>query len=279
MTQPPDLSAVLTAQRAWATRRGLTVDDRGYLVDVRSNLRDALSPDTEAALRRGSGSELRDQPERAAKMRALHSSSALAVNVFDFWSARDLDRVLEALCVEGWGTELSFEEKLPTGAGGTPPHVDVVIRLGDGRLVGVESKFTEWMAPKRDRAASLAPYVDDDASYWSRAGLHASDRLVRAMVAGEQEFQYLDVPQLLKHALGLQRASNPGWCLRYVYFDAPIPARDTQRAEISRFEQAVGPELRFRAVTYQTLLTALGPARDDAEAAYFGYLADRYFND
>jgi hypothetical protein len=159
MTPPPDLAAVLTVQRSWAARQGLAVDARGYLVDVRSNLRDALSPDTEAALNRGSGSELRDQPGRAAKMRALHSSSALAVNVFDFWSARDLDRVLAALGVQGRGTGLSFDEKLPTGARGTPPHLDVVIRLEDSRLVGVESKFTEWMTAKRDIAASLAPYV------------------------------------------------------------------------------------------------------------------------
>jgi hypothetical protein len=276
MTPPPDLAAVLTVQRAWAARQGLAFDARGYLVEVRSNLRDALSPDTEAALNRGSGSELRDQPGRAAKMRALHSSSALAVNVFDFWSARDLDRVLAALGVEGRGTGLSFEEKLPTGARGTPPHLDVVIRLEDGRLVGVESKFTEWMTAKRDIAASLAPYVDGEASSWSRVGLHASHRLVTAVRAGSETFLHLDVPQLLKHALGLHRAASSGWYLRYVYFDAPGAARRAHASEIARFERAVGDELRFRALSYQEFVASLGPARGESEAAYLGYLRHRY---
>jgi hypothetical protein len=278
MAPQPMTAAVLAAQKAWALRTGCEVDPAGYLPDYGSNLCVPLSPAAKAAFERGSGSELLDGKARAAKMRALHSSSALAVNVFDFWNGRDLGRVLAALGVEGRATGLSFEEKLRTGAGGSPPNLDVVIRLDDGRLVGVESKFTEWMTPKKSMAASLAPYVDkDEASYWSRAGLPASHRLVLAMRAGKEKFRHLDVPQLLKHALGLHRASEPGWYLGYLYFDAPGKAQEAHAEEIARFEGAVGDELRFRASSYQAFVASLGPAGDEAEADYLGYLADRYF--
>lgn len=270
---------VLAGQRAWAADRGLSPDERGYLPSYQANLRAPLSDGTRAAFDQGSGSELRDGPKRPAKMRALHSSSALAVNVFDFWSGRDLGRVLRALGIEGAATSPPlFEKKLPTGAGGTPPNLDVVFPLADGRLVGVESKFTEWMSPKTAMAASLAPYRDvAGSSYWSRAELLAAHALVEAMVAGRQIFSYLDVPQLLKHSLGLVRASAPGSELRYLYFDAPGAEHDTHLREIDLFDAAVGSELRFRAMSYQALVAALQPARDHAEVAYFVYLRDRYF--
>jgi hypothetical protein len=206
--------------------------------------------------------------------------SALAINVFDFWIGRDLSRVLAALHVEGGAVSLRFEEKVPTGAAGTPPNLDVVIPLAAGGLVGVESKFTEWMGTKGNMAASLAPYLDveEEASYWSRAGLHASHGLVSDIGAGRTTFSYLDVPQLLKHALGLKRAAKADWHLRYLYFDTPGELSAAHSAEIVRFEQAVGDELQFCALRYQDVLVALAPPLDEMEAEYFTYLNARYFN-
>lgn len=280
-----DRSTVLTAQRVWAARHGLSVDPHGYLPDVRSNLRQAFSETTHTAFKSGSGSELRDQPAserrpaRAAKMRALHSSSALAANVFDFWVGRDISRVLAAIHVEGVAGTLSFEKKLPTGASGTPPNLDVVISLIGGGLLGIESKFTEWMSAKRDMTGSLAPYLDlkNETSYWSRAGFDAAHRLVTEISKGKMAFAYLDVPQLLKHALGLKRAANGDWHLRYLYFDIQGDLADEHARELERFEKAVGEELHFRALRYQDILIALGTPRSEQEAEYFSYLADRYF--
>ena len=273
-------AGVRNAQRAWAARSGLTPDEKDYLPDVASNLRAPLSAAAEQAFRDGDGAEFDDQDGRAAKMRSLISSSALAANVFDHWSGRDdLSPLLAALGAEGRATDIRFEEKLPTGARGNPPNLDVVLSLEDGRLVGIESKFTEWMTPKGDLAAKLTPYLGKDASYWSRAGLPASDRLAREMTDGRSTFAYLDVPQLLKHALGLARKSAPGWLLRYVYFDAPgLVAGEAHAREIAQFEAAVGDELSFRAVSYQRLLAAVAtPAAADDEA-YHRYLADRYLD-
>jgi len=107
----------------------------------------------------------------SAKMRALHSSFALGVNVFSYWGDRpDLTPLLAAMGVAGEAGSLEFERKLPIGAGGTPPNLDVVITTADGVMVGVESKITgvddaktrDWKEPcgsvPRTRAALVELY-------------------------------------------------------------------------------------------------------------------------
>ena len=277
MTTPSARDGLLKQQHAWATGRGLHPDDRGYLANYRDNLRMPLSPGALEAFQRGSGSELLDGEGRPAKMRALHSSSALAVNVFDFWTGRNPSRLLRALGVDGRATGLDFECKCPTGARGTPPNLDVVLFLHEELLVGIESKFTEWMTPKTDMGRSLAPYLDDDGSFWSRAGFLASHELANELYTEPATARhYLDVPQLLKHALGLERKAPGNWKLLYVYFEAAGEEGRAHRAEIQRFEERVGRELRFRALRYQQLVKALGVPEDDAEMEYQTYLRERY---
>lgn len=275
MSSPPVLD-VMAAQRAWAERSGLQTDARGYLPDVQTNLCQDLSANARAAFEAGDGAEMDDREGRPAKMRSLISSSALAANVFDYWSGRDLAPLLQALGVEGRAVDLQFERKLPTGARGKAPNLDIVLTLDDGRLVGIESKFTEWMTPKPGMPASLAPYLRDHESPWTRAGLPAADRLARAVHDGHEWFRLLNVPQLLKHALGLARASAPGWTLRYLYFDGTGPTAAEHAREIDRFAGAVGRDLGFAALSYQRFVGALADAGGEAPA-YTHYLRDRYF--
>lgn len=209
-------------------------------------------------------------------MRSLISSSALAANVFDYWSERDLAPILRALGVDGRATELRFERKLPTGARGKSPNLDVVLTLDDGRLIGIESKFTEWITPKTGMTTSLAPYISDEGSRWSQARLAAAARLARAVHDGEEKYFHLDVPQLLKHALGLAKASTTGWALHYLYFDGQGEVAERHAEEIERFTLAVGAELTFAARSYQSLVDSLGEAAPNEHAEYIAYLRDRY---
>jgi hypothetical protein len=84
-------------QERWARAQGYAVDARGYLKTVELNLREPLSARARAAFDAGDGGELSDSRSRPAKMRALHSSSALAVNVFDYWTAHDPAPLAKAL--------------------------------------------------------------------------------------------------------------------------------------------------------------------------------------
>ncbi len=237
-----------------------------------------MSERTLAAFQNADGGEMLDNAYAPAKMRALHSSSALGFNVFSYWESQaDLAPLLTAIDVPGDTGVLEFERKFPTGAGGTPPNIDVVITTADGTLVGIESKFTEWMTPKPGLEARLASYVSDNgSSYWSRAGLPSADRIARALYDGRENYEYLDVPQLFKHALGLARqAAGAPWSLRYVYLGAPGAAGSDHAEEIARFSAELGEELRFSAITYQSLFASLAGA-PTVDATYLAYLRDRY---
>ena len=155
-------------------------------------------------------------------------------------------------------------------------NLDVVLTLADGRLVGIESKFTEWMSVTAGMPARLAPYLGERDSFWSRAGLPAADRLARAVHEDCEAFRYLDVPQLLKHALGLARASAPGWALRYLYTEGSGATAEEHAREAVRFADAVAAELAFAAMSYQSFVPALTGA-GDAAPEYGAYLRDRYF--
>lgn len=124
-----DAGAVREEQKSWAVANGIPFDSRGYIPDVDLNLRALLSSAAREAFERGAGSEL------TGRMRALHSSSALAVNFFDYWTHRDKVPLLSALGVDGKNADsLEFEARFPTGLGGTPPHLDVAMWLSSGEV-------------------------------------------------------------------------------------------------------------------------------------------------
>ncbi len=104
---------LLQQQRNWAELHGLQPDARGYLTDVASNLLRPINSKTRLAFEKGSGSELQDTPTRPAKMKALHSSSALAVNIFDSWVSRDKSALQAALRVDREISSVAFEARKP----------------------------------------------------------------------------------------------------------------------------------------------------------------------
>ena len=76
-------------QRLWALRRGLPVDERGYTSSPDDNLFEPLNPAVKEQFNDADGGELKPGKDRLPKMQALHSSSALAINVFHYWKDRD----------------------------------------------------------------------------------------------------------------------------------------------------------------------------------------------
>jgi hypothetical protein len=263
------------AQRLWAAQEGLGFDDRGYLPDVSQNLFGGLSNEVRAAFEKADGSELTDRDGRPAKMRSVISSSALAVNVFQHWALSDPAPVGRALGLSAAVAKIEFERRMPTGAGGTPPNLDVVITTVDGGLVGIESKFTEWMSRKTGQAASMAPYFRKPESLWGRAKLTECDRLAREINDGLKAYEYLDAPQLLKHILGLENSGAPSWALFYVWYDAKGDAGEKHRAELAEFGERIRADLTFVEMPYQELVARLMTAQTGAPD-YFAYLAKRY---
>jgi hypothetical protein len=249
------------------------VDERGYVKTVERNLRQPLSAKARAAFEAGDGGELTDSRSRPAKMRALHSSSALAVNVFDFWTTRDPAPLAKALQLDHPIVEVAFEGKLGTGLPGNPPNLDVVLTCAHKTVVAIESKFTEWMSAKPRRHAAFKPkYFPADAPLWLGRGLPKAQQLAEE----RRHFTYLDVPQLLKHTLGLKSQDFVGSSLLYLYFDAAGPEAEEHRREIARFQQQLDAAVGFRALTYQDLVARLAAARTEDMGPYLEYLTSRY---
>jgi hypothetical protein len=270
---------IIARQRAWAVSREL-IDTEGYLPTVEANLRADLSPAAQLAFERGDGAELKDSRTRLAKMRALHSSSALVVNVFDYWPTRDTTRLGAALGFNSGIQSIEFEAQFPTGLDGNPPNLDLALVLSEGITVGIESKFTEWLHAKSPQRAAFKPkYFPKANGLWESRGLRQSQALAQAMSDGVKLYRYLDAAQLLKHALGLATQLAGKFALLYVHLDWPCPEADLHRSEIQDFSSLVGSELRFRALTYQEVYKRLSTRADPVDEEYLAYLGGRYFTE
>jgi hypothetical protein len=263
-------------QRAWAFGSGRQHDARDYLSSYELNLFQPLSENTLRAFTQGSGSELLPSGSRPAKMAALHSSSALAVNAFDYWSDKPLSHVASALGLPQTPSNFRFEAKFPTRLGGIPPNLDLAFFCPDKHVVGVESKFTEWLATKSRKEPFKPRYFPADGQLWSRAGLPGAQRLAEAMHRQQKSFLHLDAAQLLKHMLGLAVCEPRRSSLYYLYFDCPGPEASIHRGEIEEFAEIVGADMAFYWLSYQQFFDRLRTALGDEHRDYVDYMASRY---
>ncbi len=99
-------------QAAWSRGRPVDPARSGYTADLGVNLfLGKLRTATEREFREADGAELEDTARRPAKMRALVSSSALAVNFFDAWRDSPPGDLGKALGLGALPESLSFEYK------------------------------------------------------------------------------------------------------------------------------------------------------------------------
>ena len=93
---------------------------------------------------------------------------------------------------------------------------------------------------------------------------------------GRQRFEYLDLRQILKHALGLATQLGNTFSLCYLYYDCPGDRPEAHRREVDLFKERVGHELRIRALTYQEVYERLADF-GQVDSDYLDYLGTRYF--
>jgi hypothetical protein len=265
---------ILAQQRRWAAARGLATDAQGYCLGPEQNL-PWLSPDIHRDFDAADGNEFGRNGARG-KIAALHSSSALAVNVFGYWRSRDKNPLRQALGFAQEIKSIAFEQKFPTGVSKPDPNIDVVINGAEGRLLAIESKFCESFGSKpkgiRDKY-----YPAEAPGWWEQAGLRAAQKAVEQLRAGTP-FEYIDAPQLLKHMLGLAQQPSADWHLMLLWY---VPARDLQApmdAEAERFQSMLGSDGgRFSWLSYQSLWKRLCDSIGRENEDYREYLQGRYF--
>ena len=226
-------------------RPGIALDEHGYTRSLVENLVSCVEvADFEVDVAQGGGNEL------ARKFRAAFSSTALAVNCFAPFKRNLRELHLSGLVSFSW---LRFEAKCPTGLGGTPPNLDMVIERGE-RVIAVESKCTEHLSPHvADFAESYLDEISD-----ARCDTAWYCELLR-LVDAPRAYRWLDAAQLIKHALGLMRTyPDRSVTLLYLFWE-PLNAVDyahfaEHRREVAAFaERVAGPALVFESMTYADL--------------------------
>lgn len=264
------LEKIKRQQRDWAEANGISCDKNGYVFDLNDNLFQPLSPQSLDEFGAGVGSEL------DTKMKALHSSSALAANFFEYWRFRDLGIVAEAMGFPSADYSLNFEKvhEKPEGLGGIPPHLDLELNAEGVMPIAVEAKFTEPYSGKSPllKKAYIAERVID--KIWGRL---EKCRELAEHFTEEVPFQYLDAPQLLKHIVGLRNSYGEGnFVLAYLWYDTYTGESEKHVAEIDDFANAICSDVEFKQVTYQEVFDRIGN-KEDGEKSYLTYMLSRYF--
>jgi hypothetical protein len=267
------VNGVKRQQRLRAIEHGIAVDELGYTFRLDDNLFTPLCSDSLDEFDASDGSEL-GTPDRRGKMQALHSSSALAYNVFEYWRGRDSSVLAQALKIASPITHLEYGRRFPTGLPGFPPNLDVVLTLASNALVAIECKFLE---PYGDnRPAGFQPSYFMNSGLWSQFGYNGCQKLAKRLYSGREGFQWLNAEQLLKHILGLARLTMP-WELLCLWYEVPGDAAFEHGVEADEFaELAAADGIAFRAISYQTLYEEMESIANDADKPYLEYLGSRY---
>ncbi|MCP4231667.1 MAG: hypothetical protein GY771_16175, partial [bacterium] len=264
------LDRIKRQQREWAEANGIRINEKGYVFDLDDNLFHPLSPESKEEFGAGAGSEL------DTKMKALHSSSALVANFFEYWRTGDKNVVTDALGLapEDYGFAFEKTHKKPKGLGGIPPHLDVELYADSLLPIAIESKFCE---PYYAGAKTLKKaYIAEDVAVNIWGKLSKCRELAERLTDGSP-FRHLDAAQLLKHTVGLRNEyGENGFVLLYLWYEAPGEEAERHRGEMKDFWERVTPELDFRAMTYQELFKrVVDNAKKDDE--YISYMNERYF--
>jgi hypothetical protein len=267
---------IIDCQLDWARRGNIPLEGR-YTMGVEDNIFGGeLHPETRKEYERGKGHELEG---KQAHMKALHSSSALVVNVFDYWRRQNMIQDIAKCCsAEGIVTDMEFEKTHPiTGLERTPPHLDV--EFSTNPRLAIESKFTETYRRTTRRPLEktrLDVYIEND-DIWD--GMPKLKDLAQGIVQQSRDrtkFEYLDVPQLIKHILGLTCSYRGRFSLVYLWYKVDSKEATQHEQELAGFRNRINDELDFRTMTYQELFDSI-KLISNVDPAYLKYLEQRYF--
>jgi len=259
------MSVVDRAKQALWKKSGLPHDGRGYVTDPQANLVAGVTPEMiKGDYDCGSGQEW------LFKIRAIHSSAALAANTFGRWKS-DPSR-LKLAGMSGFGPP-KLEAQCPSGLRGTPPNLDVLLH-STATIIGIESKLLEPLTPtmpkfKASYSRDRLPLCED--AWWS---------LLECV--SQWPASHLDAAQLIKHYLGLRNHFPDGKKVLLLYLfwkplNAATFAEYSQHGEdLEKFRNAVqdSQSVRFVAMDYLELWDAWEDDKDMAEHARL--LKDRY---
>ena len=281
---------ILAKQTEWAKNQGLALIgskiSRGrptYTINLDDNLFQPLLSDVKKSFEAGDGTELGTIGGLPGKMQAIHSSSALGANVFQYWKSISAIPVIATacgLCRRGSqvSCDIRFEEKYPINDSfGRHPNIDVVIHNTPTTRIkryAIECKFSEAYGSYK-HAGLKSKYVEHD-DFWK--GIPKLRAFAEGISPEDREFIHLHPAQLIKHILGLKRQFGlDGFRLLYLWYDVLGEDGKRHRDEVQEFSRVVKQDsIKFRSLTYQELITKLAKEFRSEHHDYIRYLTGRY---
>lgn len=257
-----------------------------YTPELDQNLFQPLLPKVRKAFDDGDGGEL-GSSGFPGKMQAVHSSSALGVNVFQYWksishpdSAVPVIAAMCGLCRRGSqvSRDIKFEEKYPiSDSFGFHPNIDVVIhneKKAKFERFAIECKFSE--AYGAHKHGGLKPKYLDLNNIWD--GIPKLRAFAERIAPDDTDFKHLHPAQLVKHILGMKRQfGSGGFRLLYLWYDVFGDEGKRHRDEVAEFSGVAKQDgIAFHSLTYQALIIRLAKDLRDRHPDYIRYLTKRY---
>ncbi len=281
---------ILTKQISWADRNNIrlvgseiTKGRRAYTESLDNNLFEPLLPETRTEIEKGDGGELRGNSIHSAKMCAVHSSSAIGVNVLQYWKNKNIPDIAYALGLcrkdNKSANEIHFERKYKiSNKFQFNPNIDSVIlnRETDKiKAFGIECKFSEAYS-SRNHSGLKEKYLTDITEQWK--DIPNLLDFAKTISPEDKSFNYLHPAQLLKHILGLKKEyGKTGFRLLYLWYDVLGEDGCKHRAEITEFARiAKLDNVKFHSISYQELILKLKKDYYNGNEKYIDYLTDRY---
>lgn len=281
---------IVSKQIQWAKNGNIPLTgskgERGratYTQDLNQNLFEPLLEENRKRFMSGNGQEVLSSLESPAKMQALHSSSALGVNVFQYWQKRELFKEIASACGfcnrnSNYSESIVFEDKYPIDTEFViPPNIDVVFYNYPTlpvELFAVECKFSEAYGG-RAHSGLKSKYLDEK-NLWT--DLPALNELGWETNRVAKRYSYLDAAQLIKHILGLKTSvGRKGFKLLYLWYDVLGIDGAGHRAEVEDFTKIAELDgINFLSMTFQELITNLDRDYRAEHSEYIKYLTERY---
>jgi hypothetical protein len=280
---------ILAKQTEWAKNRGLNLigskENRGrpaYTTHLDDNLFQPLLPEVRKSFSTGDGGEL-GSSDLPGKMQAIHSSSAVAVNVFQYWKSISAAPVIAAVCGfcrpgSAVSCDIRFEDKYPINDNfGIHPNIDVVIYNDPTARIqrfAIECKFSEAYGTHK-HGGLKQKYLDCDDLWIDIPKLRA---FAQRISPDDKEFNHLHPAQLIKHILGLKRKfGRSSFRLLYLWYNVFGEQGKCHQDEIEEFTKVTKEDgIKFHSLTYQELISKLANQFRLVHEEYIRYLTERY---
>jgi len=281
---------IFSKQVSWAQNKEIDlVGSKGlrgrlaYTKTLEENLFEPMAQTVIDDFNTGDGGELNGKPDRLPKMHAVHSSSALGVNIFHYWfRIKQIPKIAIAcrLCNKNnlLPQNIRFEKKYSISSKFRySPNIDVVIensKKSKYKVFAIECKFSEAYGSRGH--SGIDPKYLRLKSIWD--DVPQLLRFARSISPDDHNFSHLHPAQLVKHILGLKKQfGKGGFRLLYLWYDVLGQDGAVHRNEIDTFsEVAKSDGIKFHALSYQDLIIKLSIEYRNEHTEYIQYVSGRY---